>query len=574
MTNLRWISPKSRPSLRDRLASALGISPITAQVLINRDICDEASARDFMHPTLDHLQNPLEIPSINRAADVLCRAILDGEAVTVYGDYDVDGVCATALMLKLFSMLGAPASYYIPERASEGYGLNAPSLKMLKEGGCDLVLTVDCGTTAVREAELAASLGLRLVITDHHEPGRDLPEACAIVNPHLEADNGLDRGLSGVGVAFKVAYAVLSRLGKEHSEEVRAFLADAMGLVALGTVADVVPLRGENRALTQFGLTMLRHAESPGIQALISVCGLSGRNLDSEDIAFRLGPRINAAGRLGSAVLALELLTTPSRARAEEIAAELERINRERQRIGAKTLEEARAMIDRMDLSGTYGLVVSRPEWHPGVIGIVASKIVDLYHRPTVLISEQGDVCQGSARSVPGFHVFEALRSCSSCLLSFGGHSQAAGVRLLREHLADFARLFLEEACRSLSDEDLVPVLSVDAEVSLVQITAELVDELQRLAPFGKGNPPPVLGAQGVLVGGEPRRIGRNGKHLSFYARQEQRALRVVGFGMGELAAALDGNTPIDLAFTPQINTFRGKQAVELLARDIRIQAS
>jgi single-stranded-DNA-specific exonuclease len=318
---------------------------------------------------------------------------------------------------------------------------------------------------------------------------------------------------------------------------------------------------------------MLRQTGNPGIQALISVCGLSGRSLDSEDLAFRLGPRINAAGRLGSAVLALELLTTPSRDRADEIAAELERTNRERQRIEAKTLEEAREEIERMDLSSTCGLVVSRPEWHPGVIGIVASKIVDLYHRPTVLISEQGDVCQGSARSVPGFHIFEALRSCSSYLVSFGGHSQAAGVRLLREHLGDFARLFSEEVRRSLSDEDLVPVLSVDAEVSLAQVTAELVDELQRLAPFGKGNPPPVIGAQGVLVGGEPRRIGRKGKHLSFYARQGQRAFRVVAFGMGELAAALDGNTPIDLAFTPQINTFRGKRAVELVARDIRIPA-
>jgi len=543
MSDLRWISPKARPCLRDRLASALGISPITAQVLINRDICDEASARDFIQPSLDDLQNPLEIPSVKHAADILCRAILDREAVN------------------------------IPERVSEGYGLSAAALKTLKKRGCDLVLTVDCGTTAVREAQLAASLGMRLVITDHHEPGGELPEACAIVNPHLEAESGFDRGLSGVGVAFKLAYAVLSRLGKEHNEEVRSFLADAMGLVALGTVADVVPLRGENRALTQFGLTMLRETGNPGIQALISVCGLSGRSLDSEDLAFKLGPRINAAGRLGSAVLALELLTTPSRDRAEEIAGELERTNRERQRIQAKTLEEAREEIERMDLSSTCGLVVSRPEWHPGVIGIVASKIVDLYHRPTVLISEQGDLCQGSARSVPGFHVFEALRSCSSYLVSFGGHSQAAGVRLLREHLGDFARLFSEEVRRCLSDEDLVPVLSVDAEVSLAEVTAELADELQRLAPFGKGNPAPVVAAQGVLVGGEPRRIGRKGKHLSFYARQGQHAFRVVAFGMGELAAALDGNTPIDLAFTPQINTFRGKRAVELVARDIRIPA-
>jgi len=572
MTNARWVSPASRPLLRDRMASALGISPITAQVLINRGVCDEASARSFMQPSLGDLRDPLAIPSITRAAEVLQRAVLDGDEVTVYGDYDVDGVCATALMLKLFSMLGVCASYYIPQRISEGYGLNAAALRKLKERGSGLVLTVDCGTNAVEEARLAASLGMRLIITDHHEPGDELPEACAIVNPHVEEENGFDKGLSGVGVAFKLAYAVLSRLGKERSDQVRSFLAEAMALVALGTVADVVPLRGENRALTQFGLTMLRETEVPGIQALVSVCGLSGRSLDTEDLAFRLGPRINAAGRLGTAVLALELLTTSSRERADEIAAKLDRTNRERQRIEAKTLEQAFAQIEDKDMSSQYGLVLSHPEWHAGVIGIVASKIVDVYHRPTVLIAEREATCQGSARSIPGFNVADALRSCSSCLLSFGGHSQAGGLRLRRERLEDFACLFLEEARRSLADEDLVPMLSVDAEISLGDVTSELAVELQRLAPFGKGNPPPILAAQGVLVGGEPRRIGRSGKHLSFYARQGERALRVVAFGMGELASGLDGSAPIDVAFTPQINTFRGKQAVELIARDIRIQ--
>jgi len=573
MSDVRWISLKRRPSLSGHLASALGISPITAQVLINRGISDESSARDFIQPSLDHLHDPLDIPSINRATDILQRAVLDGEEITVYGDYDVDGVCATALMLKLFSMLGTPTSWYIPERISEGYGLNADALNTLKERGSGLLLTVDCGTTAIEEAQLAESLGMRLVITDHHEPGSALPKACAIVNPHLETDNGFDKGLSGVGVAFKLAYALLSRLGKERSDQTRSFLAEAMGLVALGTVADVVPLRGENRALTQFGLTMLKEADVPGIQSLISVCGLSGRALDAEDLAFRLGPRINAAGRLGTAVLALELLTTSSCERADEIAAELERTNRERQRIEAKTLEQARTYIDEKDLSSGYGLVLSHPEWHAGVIGIVASKIVDSYHRPTMLISEKGDVCQGSARSIPGFNVFEALSACSSCLLSFGGHSQAGGVRLRHEDLDSFANMFLEEARRQLSEEDLVPVLSVDAEVSLDDVTGELVCELQRLSPFGKGNPAPVLAAQGVFVGGEPRRMGRSGKHLSFYSRQGQRALRVVAFGMGGLAAKLNGSTPIDVAFTPQINTFRGKQAIELIARDIRISA-
>ncbi|MFP4057444.1 MAG: single-stranded-DNA-specific exonuclease RecJ [Candidatus Brocadiia bacterium] len=574
-TGKRWVFRDGDRARRDALAEALGISPVLAHLLVTRGLGAERAARRFLAPELAHLHEPDLLPDVAKAAERIRQAVAQGERVLVYGDYDADGVTATALLLQLLRLLGLQPVHYIPSRLDEGYGVHADAVEAAGQQGVDLIVTVDCGTGAVDEVRRARELGIDVVVTDHHEPGRAVAGACAVVNPKLTGSLYPFRDLSGVGVAFKLAWAVAQTFspGKRVTADFRSFLLDAMGLVALGTVADVVPLRGENRVLAHYGLHALGHSRSPGIAALVEQAGVAGRPLAPSDVSFKLGPRLNAAGRLAEADLCVELLTCDCPRRAADIARTLEAKNRERRRVQAAILAAARGRLAEGEgWQGRRAIVLADPQWHPGVVGIVAAKLAEEFHRPTVLLCVDGDVARGSGRSVPPFNLFEAIEACEDELLAYGGHAQAAGLSLELARLEAFRRRFEEQAQAKLAGWEPCGMVEIDAEVALGAVGRGLVRELERLAPYGEGNPPPVLVASDVLVAGVPRLMGRQGQHLSFYARQGEASFRAVGFGMGELFEEIaGGNVTCDIAFTPQVNAYRGLDELELRLHDLRV---
>jgi len=558
------------------LVDALGVSPIVAHLLCNRGLGRAELARDFLEPDLGGLHDPGLLPDIEKAVVRLRQAVANQERILVYGDYDADGVTATSLLIKFLQLLGAEPAHYIPNRVEEGYGLHTEAVRAAAADGVKLIITVDCGVSGAAEVELARELGIDVIVTDHHEPPHQVPRAAAVVNPKLTGALYPFRDLSGVGVAFKFAWAVAQSFtpGKRVSEEFRRFLLDAIGLVAMGTVADVVPLVGENRIFAIFGLHALRASTSPGIVALVRGAGVADRPLTPRDIAFGIGPRLNAAGRLAQAGLCVELLTTASQERADEIARVLEGKNRERQRIQTAILNDARRRLEGVDDWATRRAIVLADEgWHAGIVGIVAAKLVEEFNMPTVLLSLDGQVARGSARSVPHFDLFGAVEACEGILLSYGGHSQAAGMRLLRENVERFRELFECQAQRSLSDWEPCGLVEVDAEVALPAVNAGLVKELERLAPYGEGNRAPVLACSDVVVAGTPTLMGGQGQHVAFYARQGERSLRAIGFRMADdiFDSVASGDVRCDIAFTPKINGYRGTEEVELELCDVRL---
>jgi len=561
------ISPQNEAHIKS-LSKALGISELLAHILINRGYNEKTKARRFLQPRLSHLYEPSLMPGLTRAAERISSALANEERIVLYGDYDADGISGLALLKQCLSFLGKEADFYIPHRLEEGYGLNMDALRSLKAKGANLVITVDCGTTALEEAAYARKEGLDLIITDHHECGDTLPECVALINPKLPGSTYPFRHLSGVGVAFKLAWALGECLspGKKVSDGLREHLLNWLGLVALGTVADVVPLLGENRVLVKYGLEALKASSQPGIKALMEVSGFE-RGLDARAVAFGLGPRINAAGRLGDATRACELLTTDSIEMAREIARSLDAYNRRRQKLEQDILAEAVATIESENLAQAKAIVLTSPRWHAGVLGIVASRIVERYHRPTVLLTLAGESAQGSARSIPDFDIFEALSSCGDMFISCGGHAQAAGLRLDKNLVRAFRERFLEEAEERMKSEDLVPKLSLDAEVPLSLLNEEAVEELGRLRPFGQGNPEPVFAAR-VKVVGRTRRVG-NGKHLRFVVRQGSVSFPAIAFGRGKDEAWLEKEGQIDLAFIPEINAWRNRKSVQLKVVDM-----
>ncbi len=573
----KWILADGDERLREELAKGLGASSILAQILINRAIDSVDAGKKFLRPELDQLHDPDLLPDMRRAAERIVEAVQAGERIVIYGDYDVDGISATALLMQCLRLPGANVGYYIPERLEEGYGLNVGALRRLRDDGASVVIAVDCGIGALEEAKLAKELGLTLIITDHHEPGPDKPDAYAVIDPKLPGGDYPFTELSGVGVAFKLAWSIGKTFSRSDrvSEEFREFLLRAVALVALGTVADVVPLSGENRVLVKYGLMALDETTSPGIQALLSEAQLKDAPRTARDIAFGLGPRINAAGRLGDPRRAVEMLITDSYGEAAEIAKTLDERNRERQDIGRAILAEAEEKIlAEVDLANDRTIVLADAGWHVGVIGIVASKLAEKYYRPTIMLSVDGGVAQGSARSIPEFHLYNGLEACRALLLTFGGHAQAAGLRLSLDKLDEFRSAIQDYVAQKLNDDDLVPKLNIDAEVDLASVNEALASEIERLRPFGHGNREPVLAAYGVKVAGKARRLGSDGKHLSFNTHVDAGpSFRTIAFGMGELAdrveAATDG---FDIAFVPKINEWRGHRNVELEIRDIRFK--
>ncbi|HHT9115310.1 MAG: single-stranded-DNA-specific exonuclease RecJ [Planctomycetes bacterium] len=570
----RWIFSPPNKSLQSEIASKLKISHLLAQVLINRGIIDITSAKNFLQPQIAALEDPSLLPDIEKASIRINEAVRKKEKIVIYGDYDVDGLSATALMYRCLKLVGAQVSYYIPERLEEGYGLNTDAIKKLKEGGADVILTVDCGINACREADVARIFGIDLIITDHHQPGQEIPNAFAVVNPKLKTSPGAFKHFSGVGIAFKLAWAIGQHFSphKKVSTEFKDFLLNAVGLVALGTIADVVPLLGENRILTKYGLSSLQYTEIPGLRALLDIADLSNTNLDAFHVGYRLGPRLNAPGRVGNAGIVVEMLTTTCRERALEIANFLDRENKRRQDIQVDIMASARKKVmNEINLDETTAIVLADQAWHPGIIGIIASKIVEEFNRPTVMIAIAEDIGHGSARSIPSFHILEALEYCKSTLLSVGGHAQAAGLKIHPDNINEFRLMLNSTTSQRLSKTDLVPILNIDAEVTLSMLSKALVAELARLSPYGEGNPLPLFAAMNLKIVGQPRRIGSKGQHLSFYVKQGDVAIRAIAFGMGEQFERIKQNgKPCSLAFAVKINNWMDGENLELEVKDIK----
>ena len=570
----QWAFQTADAGAKD-LARQLKIPTLLSQVLINRQVTEPPAANAFLNPKLTDLLPAEAMPGVSEAVDRVQHALDEREKITLYGDYDVDGITGVSILLALLTQLGGRVDYYIPHRIDEGYGLNTEAIESLARSGTELLITVDCGITGANACRVAADLGMDVIITDHHKIPDELPRAAAIVHPLMEPGYG-NTDSAGAMVAFKLAWAIANRVcdGAKLTDKLRRFMLDATSLAAVGTVADVVDLRGENRALTSFGLKTLATSALSGIGALIEVAGLEGKGVDSYDIGFKIGPMLNAAGRMGHARLAVELLAMDSPTRCREISEYLQGQNTLRQQCGRKIFKEACQLVKAMgfDHPQRRSLVLAGENWHRGVVGIVASRMVDRYHLPTIVVNVD-DVtgeAQGSARSIPGFSIYEGIKACAEHLVSFGGHEMAAGVTIKPDRIEQFTADFEAYARHHLNDQDVVAKLNVDAEVPLSQFTLDMVKQLQRLEPFGQGNPRPLFATRGVRLISAPRCVGAKGDHLQISITDRSHSLRCIGFGMGKLEKKLLEADCFDVAYEAQINAYNGNTTVQLVLVDIQ----
>lgn len=556
------------------LARQLGVPPLVAQLLRRRGYADAARARAFLEPSLRDQYDPAELPGASAAAERLAQAVRCGEPIVIYGDYDVDGITATAILWHTLKLVGAKVSSYTPHRIDEGYGLNTRAIGGLARDH-RVIVSVDCGITAVEPARAAVVAGADLIITDHHrfDPDR-LPEAYALVHPRLPGSVYPFPDLCGAGVAFKLAwlFARAHFRCERVPEEFRALLLDLLSYVALGTIADVVPLWDENRVMTVYGLGQVKRTRFVGLNALIDAAGLRDEKIDCYHVGFVLAPRLNAAGRMGHAAQAIELLTTDDPEEATRLARFLTRQNQERRATEQRVFDHARQMILEagFDRPEHRAIVLGHEGWHPGVLGIVAARLVEAFARPVVLLHYDDGLAHGSARSIPVLSIHEALGHCAGHLSSFGGHAMAAGLRLPIAHVDRFREDLARYAAERLGPADLNHVLDIDAECTLDDVDPLAFAQIQRLAPFGAGNPAPVLCAQGVQLHGPPQRVGPAGKHLRLTVRQNDRLASAVGFGLGDLAEKLTPGAAWDVAFEPRISTWQNRRRAEMNLKDLR----
>ena len=580
MVEKKWKLPQLDDGFQEgpsiRVSQGDVASPLLSKLLRRRGILDEESAARFLHPKLGHLHDPFELPGMEEAVRRIETAIREGEKVAIFGDYDVDGISSTCLLCDFFRSIGFPVQYRLPNRLVEGYGLRSDAVRELAAAGARLIITVDNGSSACEEVDLASELGVDVVVTDHHQPPSVLPRACALVNPWVPGSSYRFKELAGVGVTFKLVWALCQRLSRQKklSEEFRNFLLESLALVSLGTISDVVPLLGENRVLAKFGLIALERTRRPGLKLLVdsALNGRGdGRKIDASHIGFRLGPRINAVGRLGRADAAIRLLLAENDSEARELGQVLESENKRRQEIEQKMFDCARELVmNEVDLATTRAIVLAREGWHPGVLGIVAARITQEFFRPTLLIALEGGRGRGSARSVPGVHICQALSCCREHLISFGGHQMAAGVEVEPGRFAAL-RGALNRAI-SIDPARMVPEIEVDSQVSLSDLELGTIDQLSLLQPHGNGNPEPLLAAVGLDIAGEPRVLGDDGRHLAFHVRQEGVVLRAIAFGKGGLYRSIArSGARVSLLFEPRVSRWQGRCDVELNVREIRI---
>ena len=571
-----WHLLPADPPAAARLAAAVGTSAVVAQLLLNRGLTTADAAKTFLDARLSGLHPPGLLPGVDAASERLIAAVAAGRKICVYGDYDVDGTTGVAILLHVLRAIGGDPEYYVPNRQEEGYGLNAEAVRGLAAAGVTLLVTVDCGISAVTEAADARRLGVELIVTDHHEFGPTLPPADVVVHPRMPGGAYPFGGLSGAGVALKLAWAVAQRAsGSERvAPRFRELLLDLIGYAALGLIADVVPLRDENRALVRHGLHRLGTKPGVGIKALIAAAKLDQNdNLKADDVGFRLAPRLNAAGRLECARLVVELLTTTNPVRARELAEYLEGLNQKRQWIERQAVTQAKQMAEADGADERPALVLGSPDWHQGVIGIVAARLADRYGRPTLLVAERPDdePSPGSGRSAGGFALHTGLAACGHLLESHGGHAAAAGFRVRPSKLPALREAFCAAVAGQFPDGPPPPRLVLDTEVPLAALTRSLLAELDKLEPYGADNPRPRFLAAGLMLDGAPRRMGQEERHLMFKVTQGGVSIRAVGWGMGDrLDELMSAGGACCVAFVPRLNTFRGQTTVEMEVTDLR----
>lgn len=568
----RWVQrhgAAADPAAVAALVQALRLPEPLCRLLVQRGYGDEAAAKRFLKPRLEELGDPFGLAGMEAAVERLNRAIARGETILVHGDYDVDGICAAALYTRVLRSLGARVEPFVPHRLNDGYDLGRAGVRAAVEQGAKLILTGDCGIVAHEAVQAAVAAGIDVVVTDHHTPGPTLPPAWAVVNPNRKDCPYPDKALAGTGVAFKVCQALVSARGGDAQE-----LWYYLDLVGLATIADLAPLVGENRIMARYGLRVLADSRIPGLRALLASAGFSqGQGITAGHVSHMLAPRINAAGRMSEAAWGVRLLLAESEAEAEAIAARLEGENRARQSADRQAYREALAILEReFDPDRDYGVVLASPGWHPGVIGIVASRVVERIHRPTVLIAlEDGATrARGSARSIPGFYLYEALRDCAQYLERFGGHKYAAGLEIQPARVDEFREAFNARARAALEPDDLIPEVEIDLEVHLEEANAELYRYLRHFGPFGIGNAAPIFVARSVSVAGYPRVVGDG--HVKLELVQNGTRLSAIGFRMADRLRELDvTRRPIDVAF--QLHEDRWNGRTELHARLVDLRA-
>ncbi|MDH4163936.1 MAG: single-stranded-DNA-specific exonuclease RecJ [Nitrospirota bacterium] len=584
---MKWVLAEHDAGAAALLSRETGISPLMARLLVVRGIGDLSAARSFLSTELSSLSDPRTFRDMDQAVTRISEAIRRHEPITVFGDYDVDGVTGSAVLFLALRDLGADVQAYIPDRMSEGYGLNSDALGRLAGAGVRLVITVDCGISALREADHARSLGIDLIITDHHESdamrsGSDhgqasvFPRAFAILHPSLLSENASEdvrqrvSGLTGVGMAFKLVQGLLKA---ESSDPV---VQKYLDLVTLGTVADMGRITGENRILVRHGLNMLSSNDAmlrPGVAALKQAAGISGKRVTVGTVGFSLAPRINASGRLARADTAFRLLTTDDPGEAGRLANDLDAVNRERQAVEESIWKEARERCLAFDPAATGAFVLSSPAWHPGVVGIVASRISDEFYRPAVLIAVKDGVGKGSARSIPGYDLYSGLSRCSDILLGFGGHKYAAGLSISEEQVPRLQERLSADVRESLGAGGFVRKMTIDAPITFNEINLDLLNDIDRMSPYGQGNPEPRLGSKELEVL-SVRTVGNGSKHVKMRLRQKESSLsfEAIAYGKGEqFGSRLRPGKRIAVVFTPRMNTWNNMSNIELDVRDIKV---
>lgn len=577
----RWRT--AAPLVEDGSTAARPDLPLIDRLLAARGLTDPEQLEQFCEPRLQHLHDPGLMPGMELATSRIIDAIRRDQLIVIFGDYDVDGITATAILYHVIRTIKPDARVrtYVPHRLEEGYGINCDALRQLRSDGAELVISVDCGITAAESARTAREIGLDLIITDHHhlpESG-ELPDACAIVHPRLPGGRYPFGDLCGAGVAFKLAWRLATAWcdSERVSEALQQTLLSMLPLVALGTIADVVPLVGENRVLTTFGLRLIRQTPLIGLRALIEASKLMDEKIDSEKVGFVLGPRLNACGRLGHAGQAVRMFTDAPPEEAAAIAQELTRINEQRQRTERTILERAMQMADDagMTADDRRMIILADPAWHPGVVGIVCSRLADRFGRPAILMQRNGAFCKGSARSVEGYSIHHGLSTCAELLTTFGGHDMAAGLTLPIANLEQFTEHMIAHANEHIASEDLLPAITVDCDAWLDELDVASVERLAGLSPFGRANPRPTLRVPGATVAEPPRQVGANGKHLVVKLRQEtprgRRVVRTVWWQAGSLAGDIAPGMQVDAAIDPKINEWQGRRSVEAEIRDVRV---
>lgn len=557
--NKKWEVKISDDELTNKIANEFNISKLVARILANKGLRESNEIEVFLNPRRSDFHDPFLMPDMKIAVDRILKAIETKEKVAIYGDYDADGITSSTVLKRFLSERGLDADIYIPNRLNEGYGLNEKAIKEIAQTNHTLIITVDCGITGNKEIELAKTLKIDTVVTDHHEPTEELPKALAVVDCKRKDNKYPFSELAGVGVAFKLIQAISIKLGIREEEYLKY-----LDLVCVGTISDIVPLKDENRTISKLGLRLVKQTKNIGLKVLLNSMGY--QKIDSNTISFGVAPRINACGRMGHEKEALELFLTNSVQEAEKITQRLNEYNLERQQIEKRIFDEVEEIIQKSEEKNLPCIVLEKENWHHGVIGIVSSKITDMYFKPSILMSIEGDIAKGSGRSIPGFDLHEALENCKEEIEQFGGHSMAVGVTVKKANFDKFKNKF-EEYAREKDISKITPILNIDEKITLKDITIKDIRDLELLEPFGEGNKPPIFQINNVKI--DSIRSLSQGKHLKMEIKDQNSSIQAIGFNLGNLANDYKIEDKINIAGTLEINNYNGRENIQINIRDV-----